>query len=194
MPDESRETRSASGAARKSSARTYLLWLFLAAGLPGLIGGAVWWLYAQKRAVERAFTEPVREFKGHTGWIQSVAITPDGRRALSVHIANTCTLHLWDLETGKSVRKFEEHEVWITSVAVSPDGRRALLGSTSGTEGTFRLWDLDTGEIIREIEGRTDQVCSISFTPDGQRVLSGTWDGTPSLHSLPSGRMWASGT
>ena len=74
--------------------------------------------------------------------VTSVAVLPDGRRALSG--AGDRTLRLWDLETGRRTRRFPGHELVVTSVTVLPDGRRALseirrrdvaaLGSRDGAE------------------------------------------------------------
>jgi WD40 repeat protein len=63
---------------------------------------------------------------GHTGDVCSVAVLPDGRRAISG--AEDKTIRLWDLETGSELHRFDGHENWVNSVAV-PDGRRALSSS-----------------------------------------------------------------
>ena len=50
----------------------------------------------------------LRRFEGHERRVTSVAVLPDGRRALSG--SEIRTLRLWDLETGAELRRFEGHE------------------------------------------------------------------------------------
>jgi len=169
---------------RRLGARMYLIAAVFLFVIPGIVGGAVWWLYAQKAAVDRAFTRPLREFKGHTGMVWSVAIIPDGRRALSG--SDDETLRLWNLETGEMVREFKGRTRSALSVAISPDGRRAVSG---GLDGTIRLWNLETGETVRKLKGHMDLVRSVAISPDGHRALSGGVDGTVRLWDLESGKL-----
>ena len=62
-----------------------------------------------------------------------VAITPDGRRAVSASGDNT--LRDWDLESGQSVRTLEGHSSYVSGVAITPDGRRAVSASGDNTCG-----------------------------------------------------------
>jgi WD40 repeat protein len=73
--------------------------------------------------------------------IPTVAISPDGHRALSGSTDHTVCL--WDLETGKPIRSFRAHFGAVYGVAFSPDGRRAL---TAGHDNVLRLWDLEGGK------------------------------------------------
>jgi WD40 repeat protein len=70
-----------------------------------------------------------------------VAISPDGRHALSGSMDNTVCL--WDLETLEPLRTFKAHIGFVTGVAFSPDGSRALTG---GSDNVVRLWDLTGGK------------------------------------------------
>ena len=60
--------------------------------------------------------------------ISSVALTPDGRWALTgSHDKTAC---LWDLTNpGSSPRVLSKHADTIRSVALTPDGKWALTGS-----------------------------------------------------------------
>ncbi len=126
----------------------------------------------------------LRTFEGHREGVLSVAISPDGRRALSGSYDKT--LRLWDLATGKLLRTFEGHTDWVESVAISPDGRRALSGSR---DETLRLWDLATGKLLRTFEGHTGSVESVAISPDGRRALSGSRDETLRLWDLATGKL-----
>jgi WD40 repeat protein len=77
----------------------------------------------------------VRRFTGHSDYVNSVAVTPDGKYVVSGSGDNT--VRLWDLATGKEVRRFTGHESGVMSVAVTPDGRYVVSGSE---DKTIRLW------------------------------------------------------
>jgi WD40 repeat protein/transcriptional regulator with XRE-family HTH domain len=117
----------------------------------------------------------LRRPEGHTGWVNSLAFSPDtgGKTALSG--SSDGTLILWDFETGEMIRRFEGHGGGVNGVTFSPDGQTALSGSD---DTTLILWNVDTGRKIRHFEGHAGGVNTIAFSPDGQTVLSGSDDTT----------------
>ncbi len=87
----------------------------------------------------------VRPLAGFTGWVYSVAFTPDGKRAIAGGWdpvqrddikAFTAAMRIWDVETGRLIREFslpqtvESSASEVRCLAVSRDGRRMLSGST----------------------------------------------------------------
>ena len=80
-----------------------------------------------------------------------MAVTPDGRRAVSA--SGDGTLKVWDLDSGRELRTLEGHCDCGHGVAVTADGRRAV--SASG-DRTLKVWDLDTGRELRTLEGHAD--------------------------------------
>ena len=69
----------------------------------------------------------IRTLEGYTGWVRAVAITADGRRAVSG--SGDRTLRLWDLGTGQTLHTLQGHTDTVRAVAVTPDGRRVVSGS-----------------------------------------------------------------
>jgi len=169
---------------RRLGARTYLVGALFLFVIPGIAGGAVWWLTATKAAVDRAFREPLREFKGPRSAVEAVAFGPDGRRALSG--SHDGTVRLWEIGTGTEIRVFKGHTDMVESVVFAPDGRRALSGSC---DHTVRLWDVETGAMIREFRGHAGGVWSVAFGPNGRRALSGGRDGMVRLWDLETGKL-----
>jgi WD40 repeat protein len=123
-------------------------------------------------------------FKGHSGHIHDMAMTPDGKRAISA--SDDKTLRLWDLENGQCLRTLEGHLASVYSVAITPDGKRALSGSW---DYTLRLWDLESGQSIHTLEGHSDYAFPVAVTPDGKRALSSSYDRTLRLWDLETGQL-----
>src|SRR4029077_5274143 len=107
------------------------------------------------RPLTPSLTQPggplICTLEDHTDWVRAVAVTPEGRRAVSA--SHDRTLRLWDLESGKTIRTLESHPVGFHAVAVTPEGGRAVSGSL---DCTLRLWDLESGQTIRTLQGHTD--------------------------------------
>jgi WD40 repeat protein len=118
---------------------------------------------------------------GHSGYVISIAISLDGKYALSG--SKDKTLRYWDLQTGKTIKVLKGHKSSVKSVAISPDGKYALSGSWD----TLRYWDLQTGKTINILKGHTSGVNSVAISPDGKYALSGSWDKTLRYWDLESG-------
>ncbi len=101
----------------------------------------------------------LRTLRGHSEWIDRIAVDGDWRRAVSA--SEDQTLKVWDLKTGRPLRTLRGHSDKVTDVALSPDGRLAVSASW---DGTLKLWDLDTGDVA----GRTSpptRTCSAVPSP-----------------------------
>jgi guanine nucleotide-binding protein subunit beta-2-like 1 protein len=79
---------------------------------------------------------PMRRLKGHSHFVQDVAISSDGQFALSGSWDGT--LRLWDLSTGQTTRRFVGHDKDVLSVAFSADNRQIVSGSR---DKTINLWN-----------------------------------------------------
>jgi WD40 repeat protein/serine/threonine protein kinase len=122
-------------------------------------------------------------FEGPGLSVDSVALSADGRWALSGGFSNT--LKLWDVSSGKRLGTFEGHTGAVTSVAISADGRWALSGSW---DKTVRLWEVTSGACLRIFEGHKHYVMSVALSVDGCWALSGGLDKTLRLWEVSSGK------
>jgi WD40 repeat protein len=125
----------------------------------------------------------IRTFLGHTGIVDSVAFSPDGRQIVSGSLDKT--IKLWDVATGKEIRTFFGHIDGVMSVAFSPDGRRIVSGSW---DKTIKLWDVVTGREISNLLGYTEMATAVAFSPDDRHALCGYGDGTIKLWDITTGR------
>src|SRR5262249_8501052 len=121
----------------------------------------------------------LRRFQGHQAELTSVALLPDGRRALSSSL--DLSVRLWDLETGQEIRRFSGPTTVVKHVAVTPDGRRVMASSGDMTtrngpptaEDCFiRTWEVDSGKEVHRFEKHRYPVRAFSLSADGRRALS----------------------
>ena len=89
----------------------------------------------------------------HTGRVRSLALTPDGTKAISG--SDDHTLKVWDLRRGKLERTIIGHSDAVRAVAVLPDGERAISASD---DHTLRTWDISTGEQLGSIDIQLDWI------------------------------------
>lgn len=118
----------------------------------------------------------------HPAWVADVAISRDGRRAVSC--CDDGKLRVWSLAdaTLEMTLTPQDGEGALTSVDMSPDGSRAV--SVSAVAGTVRIWNLETGQEITENDQRGSQqswldvtlnrglIWAARFAPDGNAVLT----------------------
>jgi WD40 repeat protein len=105
--------------------------------------------------------------KGHTGAVNGVAISPDGRRLASA--SDDHSVKVWDARTGQEVFTFQGHSDGVSGVVFSPDGLR--LASTS-RDLTTKIWDAGTGQVACTIR-HDDRVQGLAFSPNGRFLATG---------------------
>ena len=118
---------------------------------------------------------------GHTGYITSVAFSPDsatlasGSEPIQSSENPGAMIRLWDTKTGKQRLAFIADEYRVSSVAFSTDGE--TLASSSGP--IIRLWDVNTGKRKTILNAYSDDARdsvytrALAFSPDGKTFVSG---------------------
>jgi WD40 repeat protein len=87
--------------------------------------------------------EAPRRLDGHGGAITAIALSADGRRAVTCGL--DCTVIYWNLDEGSPIHRLKGHDKRLWAVALSPDERFALSG---GNDCKIVLWDLKTGDAV----------------------------------------------
>jgi WD40 repeat protein len=139
------------------------------------------WLRALYPALHPPGTALLRTLEGHSNWVMGVAVSPDGRRAISASRDNT--LKMWDLETGHELRTLKRHSGGVNGVAVSSDWRRAVVPDGR----TLKVWDLETGRELRTVKGHSGSVRGVALSPDGRRAVSAADDKTLKVWDVETG-------
>lgn len=124
-----------------------------------------------------------RPFAGHRGYILSVAVSGDGRCAVTG--SDDGTARLWDVASGRELHRFESHGAAVLCVAFSPDDRRIISG---GRDRKLHFWDTATGKERLRCTGHTDDITAATFPPDGKCLLSAGRDGTLRLWDAETGK------
>ena len=141
------------------------------------------WLRPFTSALDTPGGSLIRTFEGHSLRVTAVAMTLDGRRAVSASTDNT--LKVWDLESGRELRALEGHSKPVNSVAITPDGQIAVSASN---DRTLRVWDLANGRELLTCHGHSDWVRSVAVSPNGKWFVSASDDKTLKIWDLANGR------
>jgi guanine nucleotide-binding protein subunit beta-2-like 1 protein len=123
---------------------------------------------------EEKFGVAKRRLKGHSHYVQDVAISSDGQFALSGSWDGT--LRLWDLSTGTTTRNFYDHTKDVLSVAFSADNRQIVSGSR---DKTIKLWNtLGQCKFTITEDGHKEWVSCVRFSPNlaTPLIVSAGWD------------------
>lgn len=141
---------------------------------------------AASRAGESASDENrhqflVRTLEGHASWVKRVAITPDGRLAISVSADDT--LKVWEIATGRE-RRTPLMTTRSNFVAITPDGRAAIC---QAVDFTLREWDIASETEKRSLSTGSSLFLDLALSTDGHFAVSGGVAGDLSVWEL---RAW----
>jgi transcription initiation factor TFIID subunit 5 len=83
----------------------------------------------------------VRIFNGHTGPVNTMAVSPDGRWLASA--GEDSIINIWDIGSGRRLKSMRGHgRSSIYSLAFSQEGSVLVSG---GGDNSVRVWDIKRG-------------------------------------------------
>jgi len=141
------------------------------------------WLRPLQPVLHPPGTALLRTLAGHTDSVRGVALSGDGRMAVSASRDNT--LKVWEVESGRELRTLAGHTNRVTAVALSGDGRMAVSASH---DNTLKVWEVGSGRELRTLAGHTDSVNDVALSEDGRMAVSASWDKTLKVWEVESGR------
>lgn len=127
---------------------------------------------------EVASGECIRTFRGQRGTVWTVALSTDGRFALTASgtpWGSVSELCIWNIASGECIRNFDEHVSPISCAVLSEDNRLAVSGHR---DGSIVLWDLLTGSAMRNLRGHKDAVTAVAIARNARFAASASADGT----------------
>ncbi|TKA80398.1 hypothetical protein B0A55_01893 [Friedmanniomyces simplex] len=133
---------------------------------------------------------PLHTLKGHTGWVLTLAWSPDNGMLATGSMDNT--LRLWDPEKGTPLgNALKGHTKWITSLSWEPyhlrqPGRPRLASASK--DATIRVWDAVSGHTDVALTGHKDSVTCVKWGGAGW-IYSGSRDRTVKIWSAETGRL-----
>ncbi|HVB25844.1 MAG TPA: protein kinase [Ktedonobacteraceae bacterium] len=118
-------------------------------------------------------------YRGHSGCINAIAWSPDGRRIASV--GKDKSMQVWDAASGKLTFIYRHRSSAFNAVAWSFDSRRIATGSN---DKTVQVWDALTRSTLCIYSGHTGYVNGVAWSPEGTRIASASVDKTVQVWRL----------
>jgi WD40 repeat protein/serine/threonine protein kinase len=117
-------------------------------------------------------TGATRNLQPHTGYLNALVISRDGRLAAAASSAGH--LVVWDLSTAQRTSVVETHTGFAAGVALSADGRTAVSG---GADGNLVVVGLEDDRVIGTLAAHAEGVTAVALSEDGRLALTGGTDG-----------------
>jgi WD40 repeat protein len=119
------------------------------------------------------------------GGILAIAVTPDGKIAVTASRDNT--LRVWDLDNELELRVLRHQEFWrIHTMAITADCQLSI--SAGALENDLRVWDLQDATELMVLKGHSGNICAVEILP-GRRAISASYDHTLKIWDLESAQV-----
>lgn len=131
-------------------------------------------IQASQGPVRSANSTHVFIYRGHSGWVTSLAWSPDGTRIASG--SWDTTVQVWSVATGNTLQTYRQHTQPVKSVSWSPAGGGYIASGSWDT--TAQVWEATTGErLLPDYYRHQTQVEAVAWSPNGRYIASAGVDG-----------------
>ena len=107
-------------------------------------------------------------YKGHTGKVNALLFSPDGKWLSSS--GDDGYIKLWELSSGKLMQDFSSHTGPITSLEYHPN---ELLLASGSQDRTTKFWDLEQFRLVDESQPEATSVRKLTFHPNEKCLFTG---------------------
>ncbi len=121
------------------------------------------------------------QLRGHGGPVLALAITPDGKNAISGSF-DTSIIY-WSLTRNVAEQVLRFHDSAVNAVAFGPNGRIF----TAGNDGRIALWAPSGQAPVRVLKGHTGPIMALAVSPDSKFIASASSDSTIRVWPLAGG-------
>ncbi len=119
--------------------------------------------------------------RGHGGPVRALAVSADGKTALSGSF-DTAAIR-WSLASYSAQQVLRFHSSAVNAVAFLKDGRMA----TAGADARIAIWTAGRQQPDQVFKGHDAPIVGLAVSPDGTRLASASWDHTVRLWSVVNG-------
>jgi cytochrome c len=121
------------------------------------------------------------QLRGHGGPVRAVAISPDGKHAVSGSF-DTSAIR-WSLERNVAEQVMRFHDDAVNAVLWLKDGRIV----TAGADAHIAIWTPGRQEPDKVLNGHSGPIVDLAVSTDGKMLASASWDHTVRLWPLAGG-------
>ena len=121
------------------------------------------------------------QMRGHGGPVRALAVSPDGRRAVSGSFDTT--IIRWSLVTDAAEQVLRFHEGAVNAVVLLRDGAIA----SAGEDRRIAIWPVGADRPAKVLEGHEAPIAGLAVSPDGGTLASASWDRTARVWPLIGG-------
>lgn len=122
---------------------------------------------------------------GHGGMVRAVAVSPDGRYALSGSFDFSAIL--WDFGEQTELAVLDGHDAPVNDVAFLNDSYRAVTVSDDGSAIIWSLANATRPVVLHRLTGHRHKVMALAVAPVGNLVATGGWDQTVRVWNADTG-------
>jgi len=110
------------------------------------------------------------QLRGHGGPVRALAISADGKRAVSGSFDTT--IIRWSLAVDAAEQVLRFHEGAVNAVVILSDGRIA----SAGEDRRIAIWSAGTDQPASILQGHDAPITGLAVSPDGRELASASWD------------------